>query len=179
MKKWFRDVAGQEFDPKTLLGDKKGYQEAIKEAAAWYVKNTMPTYSLVPRLIQAVRATPFGNFVSFPAEMLRTTANTLRVNLREIASDDVALREMGYRGAMGQFMSLVVQVYAAKKIYGAATGITEEMLMNAYKDFVAPDFQRNSDLIAITKPENGVFKVVDLIHFLSLRRVTRPIRGCI
>ena len=59
MKKWFKDVAGQEFDPKTLLGDKKGYKEAIKEGAAWYVKNTMPTYSLVPRAIQAVRTTPF------------------------------------------------------------------------------------------------------------------------
>jgi hypothetical protein len=38
--------------------------------------------------------------------MIRTTANTLRVNLREIASDDVVMREMGYRGAMGQFMTL-------------------------------------------------------------------------
>ena len=38
--------------------------------------------------------------------MLRTTANTLRTNLREIASDDVALREMGYRGLMGQFITL-------------------------------------------------------------------------
>jgi hypothetical protein len=176
MKKWFRDVAGQEFDPKTLLGDKKGYQEAIKEAAAWYVKNTMPTYSLVPRAIQAVRATPFGNFVSFPAEMLRTTANTLRTNLREIASDDVALREMGYRGLMGQFITLGGASVAVKELYGAATGITQEML-EKYKAFVGPDFQRNSDIVAITKPENGKFKIVDLSTFFPYDVITRPIRA--
>jgi hypothetical protein len=176
MKTWFRDVAGMRFDPKDLLGKKKGVEEAIKEAAGWYVRNTMPTYSLVPRLIQAVRATPLGNFVSFPAEMIRTTANTLRTNMREISSDDVILREMGYRGAMGQFVTLGGASIAAKKIYGALTGVTEDV-MNAYKDYVAPDFQRNSDLIAVTKPENGVFKVVDLSTFMPYNAVTRPIEA--
>ena len=176
MKNWFRDVAGQKFDPKDLLGKKKGLEEAIKEGAGWYVRNTMPTYSLVPRLIQAIRTLPFGNFVSFPAEMIRTTANTLRVNMREIASDDVVMREMGYRGAMGQFMSLGGASIAAKKIYGALTGVTED-LMDAYKDYVAPDFQRNSDLIAVTKPVNGVFKVVDLSTFMPYDAVTRPIEA--
>tara|TARA_B100000674_G_scaffold280146_1_gene231572 strand:- start:316 stop:4410 length:4095 start_codon:yes stop_codon:yes gene_type:complete len=176
MKNWFRDVAGQKFDPKDLLGKKKGLEEAIKEGAGWYVRNTMPTYSLVPRLIQAIRTLPFGNFVSFPAEMIRTTANTLRVNMREIASDDVVMREMGYRGAMGQFMSLGGASIATKKIYGALTGVTED-LMDAYKDYVAPDFQRNSDLIAVTKPVNGVFKVVDLSTFMPYDAVTRPIEA--
>jgi hypothetical protein len=176
MKNWFRDIAGKRFDPKDLLGKKKGYEEAIKEAAGWYVRNTMPTYSLVPRLIQAIRTLPFGNFVSFPAEMIRTTANTLRVNMREIASDDVVMREMGYRGAMGQFMTLGGASIATKKLYGALTGVTED-LMDAYKDFVAPDFQRNSDLVAITKPVNGVFKVVDLSTFMPYDAVTKPIEA--
>ncbi len=176
MKNWFRDIAGKKFDPKDLLGNKKGYEEAIKEAAGWYVRNTMPTYSLVPRLIQAIRTLPFGNFVSFPAEMIRTTANTLRVNMREIASDDVVMREMGYRGAMGQFMTLGGASIATKKLYGALTGVTED-LMDAYKDFVAPDFQRNSDLVAITKPVNGVFKVVDLSTFMPYDAVTKPIEA--
>ena len=176
MKNWFKDVAGKKFDPKDLLGNKKGYEEAIKEAAGWYVRNTMPTYSLVPRLIQAIRTLPFGNFVSFPAEMIRTTANTLRVNMREIASDDVVMREMGYRGAMGQFMTLGGASIATKKLYGALTGVTED-LMDAYKDFIAPDFQRNSDLVAITKPVNGVFKVVDLSTFMPYDAVTKPIEA--
>ena len=52
MKKWFREVAGKEFDPKTLFEGKRGLEEAIKEASGWYVRNTMPTYSLVPDLIK-------------------------------------------------------------------------------------------------------------------------------
>ena len=68
---------------KNLFDKTRGYEEAIKEAAGWYVRNTMPTYSLVPRIIQAIRTLPLGNFVSFPAEMLRTSMNTLRVNARE------------------------------------------------------------------------------------------------
>ena len=176
MKDWFRNVAGQEFDPKTLLGKTKGYEEAIKEGAAWYVKNTMPTYSLVPRAIQAIRSLPVGNFVSFPAEMIRTTANTLRTNLREIASDDVILREMGYRGLMGQFITLGGASMAVKELYGQATGITQDIL-EKYKAFVGPDFQRNSDIIAITKPQNGKFKIVDLSTFFPYDVITRPIES--
>ena len=29
--------------------------EAIKQASAWYVRNTMPTYSKVPKLIQNLK----------------------------------------------------------------------------------------------------------------------------
>ena len=176
MKRWFEEVAGQKWDPKNLFDKTRGYEEAIKEAAGWYVRNTMPTYSLVPRIIQAIRTLPLGNFVSFPAEMLRTSMNTLRVNAREIASSDPILREMGYRGIMGQFTVLGGASMAVKGIYSAFTGVTED-LMNAYKDYVAPDFQRNSDLIAITKPENGVFKVVDLSTFFPYDVITRPIEA--
>ena len=40
----------KEFDPKTLFEGKRVLEEAIKEASGWYVRNTMPTYSLVPDL---------------------------------------------------------------------------------------------------------------------------------
>ena len=46
---------------------------AIDEAAAWQIRNTYPTYSKVPEFVQNIRKLPFGNFVSFPAEMIRTT----------------------------------------------------------------------------------------------------------
>ncbi len=176
MKKWFREVAGKEFDPKTLFEGERGLKEAIKEASGWYVRNTMPTYSLVPDLIKAIRTTPFGNFVSFPAEMIRTSALSLRTNLREVASDDQVLREMGYRGAMGQFMVLGGLSMATKKIYGAVTGVTQD-IMQEYANYVAPDFQRDADLIAITKPKDGIFKVVDMSTFMPYDTVNRPVRA--
>ena len=153
--------------------------EAIKQASAWYVRNTMPTYSLVPKLIQQLKTTPLGNFVSFPAEMIRTTFNTLRTNLREMSSSDPIMRSMGFRGMMGQYLTLGGISYATHGIYNTLTGISED-LMDRYKMYVAPEFQRNSDLVPITKVDDkGEFKVVDLSTLIGYDTVTRPIEAAI
>jgi hypothetical protein len=53
--------------------------------AADIVKSTMPTYSRVPESIKMIRRIPFiGNFVAFPAEIMRTTTNITRQGLREL-----------------------------------------------------------------------------------------------
>ena len=49
------------------------------------VKSTMPTYSRVPESIKMIRRIPFiGNFVAFPAEIMRTTTNITRQGMREL-----------------------------------------------------------------------------------------------
>ena len=179
MQRWFKEIAGYELDLKQLgrrqlTTNAEKVEEAIKQASGWYVRNTMPTYSMVPDLIKAIRVTPFGNFVAFPAEMIRTSAKTLMTNMREMASSDVIMREMGYRGALGQFFALGGASIATKETFAALTGVSTE-LMNAYRAYVAPEFQRNSNLIAVSKPENGVFKVVDLSTFFPYDAVTRPV----
>ena len=100
MKRWFREITGKELDlkqlgRKQLTTNAEKVEEAIKQASGWYVRNTMPTYSMVPDLIKAIRVTPFGNFVAFPAEMIRTSAKTLQVNMREMASSDVVMKRDG------------------------------------------------------------------------------------
>ena len=53
--------------------------------AADIVKSTMPTYSRVPESIRMIRRIPFiGNFVAFPAEIMRTTTNITRQGIREL-----------------------------------------------------------------------------------------------
>ena len=183
MQRWFREITGKELDLKQLgrrqlTTNAEKMEEAIKQASGWYVRNTMPTYSMVPDLIKAIRVTPFGNFVAFPAEMIRTSAKTLQVNMREMASSDVVMREMGYRGALGQFFALGGASIATKETFAALTGVSTS-LMNAYKAYVAPEFQRNANLIAVSKPENGVFKVVDLSTFFPYDAVTRPVQAAI
>ena len=103
MVKWFRDVAGRELDMINNDGTKKTLDQAIKEASAYYVRNTMPTYSKVPNLIKGIRNLPLGNFVAFPAETLRGTFNVMNISTKEILSGDPILREMGYRGLIGLF----------------------------------------------------------------------------
>ena len=50
------------------------------------VKRMMPTYSRVPEAIKAIRRIPVaGNFVAFPAEILRNSANILNQSLKEMS----------------------------------------------------------------------------------------------
>ena len=179
MSTWFEEIAGQRLPKTKFDGTKMDLDEAIKLGAAYYVRNTMPTYSLVPKIIQTLKATPLGNFVSFPSEMIRTSFNTLRVNLREMSSSDPIMRSMGIRGAMGQFTVMGGLSMATHGIYNGITGISEE-LMDKYKMYVAPEFQRNSDLVPISKvDENGVFKVVDLSSLIGYDTVIRPFEAAI
>ena len=175
-RKWFKEIAGRELQKTTLTGQKVDIDEAIRQAASWYTRNTVPTYSKVPIAIQALRRTPFGNFVSFPAEMLRTTFNNLTISAREAASDNPELRSMGIRGLIGLYTTLGGVSLAAKGLYGAVTGLGDDE-MNLYKQFFAPEYQANSNLLALTKAEDGKFKVVNLSDFIPQSVVIEPIEA--
>ena len=50
------------------------------------VKETMPTYSRVPELVKSIRRIPIvGNFMAFPAEMVRTSSNITNRGLKELS----------------------------------------------------------------------------------------------
>ena len=177
MYTWFDEVADQKLSKTKFDGTKMDLEEAIKQASAFYVRSTMPTYSLVPRAIQAIKTTPFGNFISFPAEMIRTSFNTMRTNLREMSSSDPILRSMGYRGMMGQYLTMGGLSMGTHAIFNTITGVSED-LIDKYKMYVAPGFQKNADLVPITKvDENGIFKMVDLSSLIGYDTVTRPIEA--
>ena len=168
-KKWFRDIADLDAPP----GD---IDELIKKASAWYTTNTVPTYSKVPPFIQILRRTPLGNFVSFPAEMLRTTFNNLNISMREAASDNPTLRAMGIRGLVGMYTTLGGAFYGIKKLYQSFTFFDDEM-MEAYQTFFAPEYEKNSEMLAITKVKDGKFKAVNMSDFIPYAAVKEPIQA--
>ena len=173
-RQWFKDIAGRELGTTTLTGQKVDMAEAIRQAAAWYTRNTVPTYSKVPIAIQALRRTPFGNFVSFPAEMLRTSFNNMNISMREAGSNNAVLRSMGYRGLMGMFTVMGGASYAVKSLYNNFTGFDEEKL-KLFKKYFAPTYMMNSDLLALSTSDNGKFKVVNLSDFIPQAAVLEPI----
>jgi len=170
---WFRNIAGRELDMLNNDGSKKTLDQAIKEASAYYVRNTMPTYSKVPAAIKGVRNLPLGNFVAFPAETLRGTFNVMNISTKEILSGDPILREMGYRGLIGLFTTQGAKGLAIMKLYGALTGLTQD-IMKEYQQNIAPGYQRNSQLLAVSKAVKGKFKMVDLSTVLPYDYVRRP-----
>ena len=58
--------------------------DELDEEAADLIRNNIPNYDMVNDFIKATRKLPLGNFVSFPAEIMRTTANILNRSLKEI-----------------------------------------------------------------------------------------------
>ena len=171
---WFKEIAGRELGKTTLTGQKVDMAEAVRQAAAWYTRNTVPTYSKVPIAIQALRRTPFGNFVSFPAEMLRTSFNNMNISMREAGSQNAMLRSMGYRGLMGMFTVMGGASYAVKSLYNNFTGFDDDMV-NLYKQYFAPSYMKNSDLLVLSTSDNGKFKIVNLSDFIPQAAVIEPI----
>ena len=56
----------------------------LKKAAADMVKNNVPNYAFVSDFIKGLRQLPVGNFVAFPAEIIRTSSNIVETALKEI-----------------------------------------------------------------------------------------------
>ena len=83
---------GQEFiDPngaKQIFND-----QYLKRAAADLVKNNVPNYAFVSDFIKGLRQLPVGNFVAFPAEIIRTSANIVETALKEINYQQLLMEE--------------------------------------------------------------------------------------
>ena len=181
VKRYFNDIVGREFveiSPKT--GVKKTVMEGIEEIAAHLVRDTYPTYSRVPPAIQAIRKLPIGNFISFPAEMLRTTATTLSTSLKHIASGNPGLQSMGYRSLFGQFTTLYGVNEGVKALGHAFTDVSPEAI-RAYQDGLGPSFMQNHLMVPLTNkdPKTGEFKAFDLSSYNPYAYVIDPIEGFI
>ena len=181
VKRYFNDIVGREFveiSPKT--GVKKTVMEGIEEIAAHLVRDTYPTYSRVPPAIQAIRKLPIGNFISFPAEMLRTTATTLSTSLKHIASGNPGLQSMGYRSLFGQFTTLYGVNEGVKALGHAFTDVSPEAI-RAYQDGLGPSFMQNHLMVPLTNkdPVTGEFKAFDLSSYNPYAYVIDPIEGYI
>jgi hypothetical protein len=151
-----------------------GLDEAAAELrAADIVKNTVPNYAAVPNIIKEARKLPVGNFISFPAEILRTGYNILKYSVDELASDNAAIREIGARRLMG--LSAVTIGVPAAISYGAeqATGVSEEE-MDAIKRYFSAPWQKNSVLIPTGRKDNGNITYIDFSYMNPYDYLARP-----
>jgi len=172
--KWTKEITGREFQKlDTFTGARKTFDQAIDEAAAWQIRNTYPTYSKVPEFVQNIRKLPFGNFVSFPAEMIRTTSNILSIGLKEAASSNPLLRQQGYRRLIGASVVLGGANEAAGQMAQAFTGVTQEQI-DAYKKSLAAPWNSRATIIPINKWKDGVGKAVNFSYFSPYDVVTQP-----
>ena len=177
--KWTEEIVGRKFDKfNTFTGKAKTLDEALDEAAAWQIRNTYPTYSKVPQVIKDIRKLPFGNFVSFPAEMIRTTYNILSIGAKEATSSNPQLRQMGYRRLLGAFVTLGGAEKGVSTLAQNLTGTTMEQI-DAYKRSLSAPWDSRAAILPVNKWEKGVGKAINFSYFSPYDVISQPFRATI
>ena len=157
----------------------------LEEEAADIVRNNIPNYDYVGDFIKGLRRLPFGNFVSFPAEILRTSTNIVRRALDEITlevKNDKGelvkpLAGIGYQRLIGMGTTSIAVptavVESAKLIYDV---VDEEL--EAMRRYV-PNWSKNSTLVPIRDKETGKLKYIDFSHANAYDVIYKPIQSVI
>jgi hypothetical protein len=132
-----------ENETKQLMNGRGLSRQEAEVIAAERVKNTRPTYSRVPRIVKALRLQPFfGNFISWPSEMLRIIPNTLRYAGEDLKTP--GMRRYGFNRLIG-ILAATTATVAITRLGMWATEFNDRK-MQALRRFVAP-YQKNATLM--------------------------------
>jgi hypothetical protein len=132
-----------EYETRRLMNGRGLARQAAEVIGAERVKNTRATYSRVPRVVKALRLQPiFGNFMSWPSEMLRIIPNTLRYAGEDLKTP--GMRRYGFERLIG-ILAATTATVAITRLGMWATGFNDRK-MQALRRFVAP-YQKNATLM--------------------------------
>ena len=160
-----------------FAGNKVKYgDDFLKNEAAHIVRNNIPNYDYVSDFVKGIRRWPVGNFVSFPAEIMRTSTNIARRAIRDInytlPNGAKPLRRLGYQRLAGMGLTTAAipigTVKAAQMIYD----VTDDEL-EAMRRYVA-DWSKNSTLVPLRDKETGDLKYIDFSHANAYDTIVRP-----
>ncbi len=156
----------------------------LEEEAASIVRNNIPNYDYVGEFIKGLRRFPFGNFVSFPAEILRTSTNIVKRGLDEIyytAKNDKGdtvrpLAKIGMQRLIGMGVTTAAVPYATVAMAQALYNVADDEI-EAMREFVA-DWSKNSTLVPL-RDKDGKLKYIDFSHANAYDTISRPIQTVI
>tara|TARA_R110000796_G_scaffold39430_1_gene98379 strand:+ start:1029 stop:5327 length:4299 start_codon:yes stop_codon:yes gene_type:complete len=167
--KYFRKMT-----PRTEIAG-ESFEGFLDEIAGNMVRNQVPNYNYVGKTARALRQSPFGNFIAFPLEIMRTGNNIMTQAVEEITSGIPELRNIGLRrlGSFGLTVGGIPAGLAAT--FKAKNNVTDEE-MNSLRKFV-PEWSKNSTLLPTGRDENGYIKYVDFSYANPYDALTRPFRS--
>jgi len=133
----------------------------IKYRAGQIVADTVPNYNKgASEAVRWARNLPLGNFITFPAEMYRTSFNIVKQSLDDMASPIEAIQKRGSSRLMSFTATTAILPVALPTFAYLATGISKEE-MNAYKRSFAPPWERGAVLIPVGKEEDGTINYIN------------------
>tara|TARA_Y100001963_G_scaffold49976_1_gene70005 strand:+ start:8651 stop:13318 length:4668 start_codon:yes stop_codon:yes gene_type:complete len=170
-------VTGQKYNPISKITNKtKTYDDAVDEFAAWYARNLMPTYSLVPEAVRVIRMTPIGSFISWPSEILRLTGVAARTALREASSTNVAIQQNGLRKLMGMTLTLGAAGAVMDRVFEQYTGVDKAMI-RAFRRSFAYEYDQNSRFTAVQPMKDNTLTLVNSSYADVWDYIKKPMRA--
>lgn len=168
-------IIGFENEKRLLLSARPGLtEEAAEKEAAERIRNTYPTYSMTPRFINSLRRFPLmGTFVSFPAEIIRTSYHIVNNYARDV-------RDYGFKSRLVQqkTLGLIIATSAMAAIQAISRAIAgvdddeEEALR-----LLSPEWQKNSNLMYLGRDKNGALQTMDMSFLDPYGYWKRPINA--
>ena len=152
----------------------KGDKTELAKQAASIVRNTVPNYSYVSDFVKGLRRSPLGNFVSFPAEVIRTSFNIVEQGIKELKTP--GLRSIGARRLVGYGTAVSLIPPTIVEIFRGLYGISREELA-AIRRFL-PEWSRESTIIP-NKNEKGEIFYTDFSHGFAYDTVINPVQSVI
>jgi hypothetical protein len=173
---------GQEFTD--AAGNIKIFNDDfLKEEAANLVKNNIPNYAYVSGFVKGLRQLPVGNFVSFPAEILRTSTNIVQRGLDEFFYTTTIngkqvnpLRSIGLQRLIGMGVTTAAVPAAVVEAASAIYDVSREEI-EAARRYVAK-WSKNSTLVP-TRDKDGNLEIIDFSHLNAYDTLVRPIQTVI
>jgi hypothetical protein len=170
-------ITGEKYNPiSSITGKNKTFVDAVDEFSAWYVRKLMPTYSELPEAIKALRKLPPGNFISFPAAILKVGGEGVRVALREASSDMPEIRQLGLRKLIGLLTTFGGAGYVIDGLAQKLTGVTDEQ-MKAYKRSFAPDYNKNASISPYSPIKDNILKITNFSNGDVFDTIKKPARA--
>ena len=168
----FWKIIGFENEIDILMANKGISREQAEPLAAERIRNTYPTYSMVGKAGTWLRRFPLaGTFVSFPAEIIRTSFNMLRYLKRDM--EDPQMRATVPRRVAGLAMAS-----------GGAYALTEALrnMLDVDDDedeavrLLAPPWSQNSNIAYVSRNE-GNLSYIDLSALDPYSYFKRPLNA--
>jgi hypothetical protein len=166
----FWKIVGFENELAYVMKAKGWTREEATPFVAKRIRDTYPTYSMVGSLLVKLRKFPLaGTFVSFPAEVIRTNINIIRVIKADLADPD--MRGMAKRRMVG--MSIAHSwAYAVGAVSLGMMGLTDDE-EEALRLMGSP-WAENSSFLFWGRDKDGNVKMQDLSFTDPYNLLHRP-----
>jgi len=157
---------------KSGANNEEVYRNFLDEVAGNLTRNQVPNYAYIGRTGRALRQTPFGNFIAFPLEIMRTGHNIFQQSIDEMTSGIPELVGLG-RKRLFSFGATVGGVpYGLVEMFKSQNDVTDKE-MDALRKFV-PEWSQNSTLLPTGRDENGNLKYIDFSYMNAYDTLIRP-----